>query len=534
MGKVQQLAGFMLGVGCLFSYCVDTPTNLQWASNRMLGVALMCGWFWVFEVLPIYVTALLPVIMMPLLSITSSQVAAAAYWSPIHVLIVGTYLVDIALEEVQLPRRVAVQLLRATGVVHPGLIIFLLMLASFALSMVCNNIAVALMIAPFAIGLTKAAEAQAPVSEERESSEGPSHEGPIPRFSAGLRLGVAYSSTAGGMASLIGCIPNELLRGDDAIAQQIGYTKWMLFAFPVALAAFLVSYIVIYLRYIRSMDSEIITRKMLEDEYEEFVDEVGPASRDDVAVAAILVLQFTLLFGGHWIRELDFFRSPDGEPLLDDSTFACLPAVFLFVIPSVIRPGQSLLTWPVVHERFDFGLLLLIGGGFAIAKGFAESGLNAALGDWLATVVDSESDVLLTFLLILVCTLSTQVFSALGTATTVLPVLKAVAARSVHNPLALVLPATIACSFAFMLPTAAPCNIVVLAKSRDLAACHHRLLLCVHVADRRPVQHRGARQVSRPCRAAPRARLLLHGFAYHLPHVGAWHWPASCARTAGL
>merc|ERR1712194_31775 len=219
--------------------------------------------------------------------------------------------------------------------------------------------------------------------------------------------------------------------------------------------------------------------------------------------AAILVLQFTLLFGGHWIRELDFFRSPDGKPLLDDSTFACLPAVFLFVIPSVIRPGQSLLTWPVVHERFDFGLLLLIGGGFAIAKGFAESGLNAALGDWLATVVDSESDVVLTFLLILVCTLSTQVFSALGTATTVLPVLKAVAARSVHNPLALVLPATIACSFAFMLPTAAPCNIVVLAKSRDLAACHHRLLLCVHVADRRPVQHRGARQVSRPCRLPP-------------------------------
>lgn len=476
--KLQQFFGCVLGLACFLGCWFFEPIEINGASNRMLGIALLCGWFWVFEVLPIYMTALLPIVMMPMWGITSSDLAAEAYWSPIQILIVGTYLVDIALEEVQLPKRVALQLLKTTGVVHPGFIILVLMFASFWLSMVCNNIAVALMISPFAIGLMNAAEMhvldEAQAEEEGRSEASSSVDNPrtaeVQRFSTGLLLGIAYSTTAGGMASLIGSIPNELLMGDDALAQHITFTNWTLFAFPVAAATFVVSFLVIYFRYVHGAAHKTVTPEMLEAEQEELIREVGPLSRDELIVAAIQVVQFFLLFGGHWIREFSIFLSPVGEPLLGDSTMACLPALFLFFIPSVAKPGQPLLTWLEVQEKFDFGLLLLIGGGFAIAKGFVESGLNLALGDWVSSVIDASTPLELTFVIVLICTVATQLFSAVGTATTVIPVLKAAAARSVHNPLGLVLPATVACSFAFMLPTATPANVVVLAKSRDLTS----------------------------------------------------------------
>jgi len=141
----------------------------------------------------------------------------------------------------------------------------------------------------------------------------------------------------------------------------------------------------------------------------------------------------------------------------------------LFFCPSVIRPGQSILTWPVVHEKFDFGLLLLIGGGFAIASGFVQSGLNIALGEGLAVAMKGDSPLLLTLKIVAICASTSQLFSNIGTATTIVPILQSAATQNLINPLSLVLPAIAACSFAFVLPTATPSNVIVLAKSRDLA-----------------------------------------------------------------
>jgi len=182
----------------------------------------------------------------------------------------------------------------------------------------------------------------------------------------------------------------------------------------------------------------------------------------------VQLLQFALLFCHPWIAQLGLFQTPAGESLIGDSTLSCLPALLLFLMPSKVRPGQSLLTWTAVHEKFDFGLLLLIGGGFAVASGFVQSGLNVALGCAIAESLGQLPLLPVTLLIVLVTTVATQVFSCVGTATTIIPMLLAAAAHGVRNPLGLVLPATVACSFAFALPTATPANVIVLAKSQDL------------------------------------------------------------------
>merc|ERR1712050_102569 len=157
-----------------------------------------------------------------------------------------------------------------------------------------------------------------------------------------------------------------------------------------------------------------------------------------------------------------------GEKLVNDATLACVPALLLFLIPSVVRPGQALLTWPAVHEKFDFGLLLLIGGALAINSGFIQSGLNIALGDAFAKLIPHVHSIVLDFIVIVCVTLCSQVFSSIGTAAAMLPALASSAMQAVVNPMALLLPATVATSFAFILPTASPPNVVVLAKSQEL------------------------------------------------------------------
>jgi len=477
--KAQQLIGFVLGVASLIVLCVVAPLSLNSASNRMLGIVLMCGCFWVFEVLPLYITALLPLVLMPLLRITSSAIAATAYWDPIQFLVIGTFLVDIALEEVSLPRRLALKLLMKTGEVQPWLLLLVFMSACWLLSMFVNNVAVCLMITPFATGLMQAAEERAAEERAAAAAEDPHHDeaestgtslpvDPLQRFSMGLLIGIAYSTTAGGMATLIGSVPNELLMGNGALSQQISYTSWMAYALPTSLTTFAMAYLVVYWRYVRGGKTSVVTQEGLEREYEELVAEIGSFSRDELIVAIVQIIQFTLLFFQPFICQLSIFQTSYGEPLIGDSTVACLPVVALFLSPSVVRPGQSILTWPVVHEKFDFGLLLLIGGGFAISSGFVQSGLNVALGNMIASVIEEAHLCVITLVIVLVVTVATQIFSTVGTATTVIPVLISTATRAVTNPLGLVLPATAACSLAFALPMATPANVIVFAKSRDL------------------------------------------------------------------
>mmetsp|Transcript_80347 Transcript_80347/g.202161 ORF Transcript_80347/g.202161 Transcript_80347/m.202161 type:complete len:527 (+) Transcript_80347:1690-3270(+) len=418
-------------------------------------------------------TFALPLVLLPFFKVTTTQNVAQAYWNQIQMLVVATYLVDIALEEVHLPKRAALKLLLFTGVVQPAVLLAVFMSLCFLLSMISNGIAVTLMVTPFAISLMNAAEESArdAVAAQHSSSESESDDNgtdeltkDVQRFSDGLLLAIAYASTCGGMATLTGSISNEELIIVPKIDGHVDYRLWLEYAMPVALVTLVIAYGMLVLRYVKGLQLQTLTKEVLEYEYEELCKEFGTFSRDEFLVGFLQILQFFLLFISPLIGK--YVRTPYGEKLLGDSTLAAFPAALLFFIPSSVRPGQSLLTWPAVHEKFDFGLLLLIGGGFAISRGFTDSGLNIALGDVISTLCEAGG--VPNLLIMVLCTLSTQIFSTVTTASTLLPALNAAAANVLVNPLEFLLPATISCSFAFMLPTATPANVIVLAKSQDL------------------------------------------------------------------
>mmetsp|Transcript_125807 Transcript_125807/g.363968 ORF Transcript_125807/g.363968 Transcript_125807/m.363968 type:complete len:666 (-) Transcript_125807:374-2371(-) len=475
--KCQQFAGFVLGLSLFVLLIIVRPVGIYPHANSMLGFTLLCACFWIFEVMPVYLTALLPMVFIPFMQVASSEYIASAYWNWISMLVVGVYLMDIALEHVHLPRRMALALLLKVGLVSPGVLLACFMGLCWLLAMFLNSIAVTLVVTPFAISLMNAAEDQARAGAEERAPEEGAVEGPgaegqrearkVQKLADGILLGIAYSASAGGIATLTGAIPNYFLAAESMVARHVSWLSWFAFAFPISLVTGILAYAVLYIRYVSRLNFPGISRQVLEQEYEELVSEVGPVSRDEVLVGALQVLQVVLLIARRF-SIAKWFTSPYGEELVNDATLALLPALLLFIIPSQSRPGQSLLTWPVVHEKFDFGLLLLIGGSIAINYGFTNSGLSVALGEAVGSLIPRVHPFTLNLVVVLSVTMCSQVLSSISTASTMLPVLAAASVDAMVNPLTLMLPATIATSFAFLLPTATPPNVVVLAKSQEL------------------------------------------------------------------
>mmetsp|Transcript_65760 Transcript_65760/g.189603 ORF Transcript_65760/g.189603 Transcript_65760/m.189603 type:complete len:626 (-) Transcript_65760:194-2071(-) len=476
MWKLQQLVGFCLGLLLLVIPILVNPITYYPQSNPMLGITLLCGCFWVFEVLPIYATALIPVVLMPLFTITSSANAAMAYWRPIQILVVGVYLVDIALMQGSLPKRMALRLLASMKTFSPGSLLFCFMFGAWILSIFVNNIAVALLLTPFAASLVTAAEDEAIelVNGPRDGDESGSDSAmsqedlasEVKNLGRALMLGIAFAANAGGLATLTGCIPNEVLMGGPAIQEVLNYRRWMAMAAPVSLIAFAVSYGVIYARYLCNSALTGMSSDILKRERDEFLATVGTISRDEVIVASVAVLQVGLLWCRPWIA--GEFVGPQGQRYVGDESLALLCALLLFVVPSTVEPGHPVLQWQDVQDHFNFGLLMLIGGGFAISYGFEQSGLSIALAHDLTPRLKMHTGLVETFMVLLLGTACTQVFSSVAASTVLLPALRSAAINTMENPLSYLIPATVGCSFGFVLPSSAAPNVIVMAKSADL------------------------------------------------------------------
>jgi len=230
-----------------------------------------------------------------------------------------------------------------------------------------------------------------------------------------------------------------------------------MFALPVSAFAELVTVLVVYAFFVRGVSLEL-DREVLEKEYRA----LGRLNRDEVVVAAV---QLLLIAG--WFARKDLINSPGGLGIkgVNDASIACGAALVLFFVPSVQRPGQTILTWDAAQSHLPWGVLLLMGGGFAIADGFKESGLTKFIGEKLAACARMDR-LALAYLLVCCVTFLTEVTSNTATANIMLPILASVAMQTLTHPLAMMLPATVACSFAFMLPAATPPNSVAFATKR--------------------------------------------------------------------
>jgi solute carrier family 13 (sodium-dependent dicarboxylate transporter), member 2/3/5 len=413
------------------------PQGMSEAAWWTTAVAALMAIWWVTEAIPIPATALVPLVLFPVIGVRAIGDVAPAYANPVIFLFMGGFVLALAMERCDLHRRIALRVVRFVGT-RPHRLILGFMGATGFLSMWVSNTATTVMMLPIALSVVHLIS----VRGIREQST------PERNLALGLMLGVAYASSIGGLATLIGTPPNALLAAFllETYDVQIGFAQWMLVGVPLVLVTLPITWFVLA-RLIYPVDREEIRggRQLVEEVYRS----LGPTSPAQVRVAMVFVVTALL-----WIvRPL-----LDGlVPGLSDTGIAIAAAVSLFMIPS--GDGRSMLMDWRTAERLPWGVLLLFGGGLALAGAVQASGL----AEWIGNSVGGLG--LPTIAMVLVVTLVTifltELTSNTATAAAFLPLLAGVAVGIGENPLLLVVPAALAATCAFMLPVATPPNAIV-------------------------------------------------------------------------
>ncbi|MCP3919527.1 MAG: SLC13/DASS family transporter [bacterium] len=418
--------------------------------TRMAAVAvLMAGW-WITESIPIPATAMLPVVLFPVLGILPGSHTASLYFNNLIFLFIGGFIFALAMQRWDLHRRIALGILSKVGT-GPRRMIFGFMASTWFLSMWISNTATTMMMVPMAMAITGQLK-------ERFAGE---H---VSRFATGILLGTAYAASIGGIATLIGTPPNlsfaRILKIVFPDAPSISFAGWFGFALPLSIVFLLLAWVVLCKLFVARENPIPAETDLFRREQEK----LGRMTFEQGVVLALFVVLvaawmfrkdiavFGLVVPG-WSR---CFEQPG---FLDDGTVAVAVALLLFLIPARNEAGQRLMDWETA-AGLKWGIVLLFGGGFALAAGFKESGLSVWLGDQLAGLEGTP----LMALVALTCgllTFLTELTSNTATTEMVLPVLGSLAVAIETDPLLLMVPATLSASCAFMLPVATPPNAIV-------------------------------------------------------------------------
>jgi sodium-dependent dicarboxylate transporter 2/3/5 len=429
--------GLLLFVGLLL---LPVPEGLSPEAWRTAAITALMATWWVTEAIPIYGTALLPIVLFPLLGVRGITAATAPYANPVIFLFLGGFLLAVAIQRWNLHRRIALWIVRLTGV-GPNSIVFGILLAAGFLSMWVSNTATAILMLPIALSLLEFVASEPP--ERRRN------------FERVLLLGIAYACNLGGIGTLIGTPPNALLAGfmQESYGYEISFFQWMTVGIPFVVVTLPVMYLVLtrilYPIRIRELPGG---RDYLQQELQR----LGPLSPQEKRVAVLFVL--TALA---WILRPVFAPA---LPLLSDAGIAIATGILLFLLPSGNPDHPQLLSWEDT-ARVPWGVLLLFGGGLSMAGSINETGLAAALGDSLAGLGALPTALLLLAVVTLMVFL-TEVTSNTASTAAFLPILASLAVGIGENPLLLAAPAALAASCAFMLPVATPPNAIVYGAGR--------------------------------------------------------------------
>lgn len=410
---------------------VDAGLGLGSAAAWTAAVTALCGTWWVLEPIPIAATSLVPFAVFPLVGARSQSEVAAAYGHWLILLLLGGFVLSKAVERSGVHRRIALGMVRATGGGGRRLVLGF-MLASALCSMWISNTATTLMLLPVALA----------VLEQSEESEALG----VPLF-----LGIAWAASIGGLATPIGTPPNVFFVGffAERTGHAVSFPEWMAIGVPVSATLLPLAWL-------------YLTRGL------------GPGRRPNLPAlgpwrpAEVRVLLVFALTAAAWIfraAPLGGWSGLLGAEGAGDSTVALAAVVLLFLVPD--GRGGRLLDWETA-ESIPWGLLILFGGGIAIAGAFTSSGLAAAIGDALAQAADGPP-VLVIGGVCLAVTFLTEVVSNTATAALLMPLLYPAAVAAGIDPMLLLVPATLSASCAFMLPVATAPNAIVFASGRVTA-----------------------------------------------------------------
>ncbi len=433
--------------------------------NHMAAVVVWMAAWWLTEAVPPAVTGLLPLVLLPLLKLAPARgtgdvaSVAASYGDSMIFLFLGGFLVALCIERSGLERRIALSIVGVVGD-SPRQLVLGFMLATAALSMWMSNTATAMMMLPIALSVVAQARRQL---DDKQM---------VP-FAAALMLGLAYGANIGGFATLIGTPPNVVFK--QIYVQQFGpqapeisFGGWMLMAVPLSLAMVLLGWLVLTRLLFPIQGGSLLGGGNAIAEQKQ---QLGPLRPAEFRAGLIFLTTATLwitrepIVGIGWAPLLSLGRQADGRLLVDDSTVAMTMAVLCFVLPAEGLRGPRLLDWQTA-ARVPWGVLLMFGGGLALARGMTSSGLASYLGEQFGHGLQGISPLLMATSTALAMTFLTELTSNLASTSMSLPILATVAVNVGCDPRLLMIPATLSASCAFMLPVATPPNAIIYASGR--------------------------------------------------------------------
>jgi len=414
------------------------PKNLSSEGIAILASTLWIAIWWMTEAIPIYVTSLLPIILFPLSGGLELKLTTASYGHKFVFLFIGGFILAIAIEKWKLHKRIALNIIKIVGTKKSNIILGFMIATAF-LSMWISNTATAVMILPVGLAI---------ISQLKDNPKTIENENIV--FGKTLMLAIAYSASIGGMATLIGTPPNLVLAGvvKTSFNVEINFLQWMSFGLPISI--FLLFICWKYLTTIAYNFSDQNFESGL-NEIDKQLKELGKVSYEEKSVLIVFIL--TALA---WVTQS--FLIKQFIPAIDDTIIAIFAAIILFILPNK-EGSKKLLSWADA-VKLPWGILLLFGGGMALAKGFDSSGLAI----WIGSQMNFFNAIPLLFLLLILIAIVnflTEITSNLATTAMLLPVLVALSETIEVNAFFLLVGATVAASCAFMLPVATPPNAVV-------------------------------------------------------------------------
>ena len=478
---VSPLLTFGLIVLSLVVLLLPTPTGMTAAAHRLIAVTVLIAGFWITQAIPLAAASLLPLALFPLLGIQSAKDTAKAYAEDSLFLYIGGMIIALGIERWQLHRRIALTVVSLVGV-SPRRLVMGFSLATFLLSMWISNTATTMLMLPIVLALLQ-------VLDEGSDGAGNRPDSPL---AVPLLLCLAYASTLGGMATPVGSPTNSvaigIYREQLPEAPDVFFSDWLLVCGPIALCylGLVIASLVRGLPGTTAADSRIRAELLRRRQ------QLGPLSQAEWLMLAVFGLtallwvfreplvigRIELFRGWQWyLAKICGALTADttlqatllARGAVSDATVAILMTVLLFLLPSGTRSSQGqaipLMNWPTA-VRLPWDMILLFGGGFALASAFEKTRLAVWLADFLQKPLQGQPAWLAVAVICLILVLLTELTSNVATVTAVLPSLLALAAPLGLDPRMLFIPATLAASAGFMLPVGTPPNAIVFGTGR--------------------------------------------------------------------
>ncbi|MCR6110989.1 SLC13/DASS family transporter [Bacillus sp. A301a_S52] len=444
--SAKQLVGLILGPLLFFLVLLFfQPDGLSFEARGVLAVTVWIATWWITEAIPIPVTSLLPIILFPLVTTIEVGEVTPNYGNDIVFLFLGGFIIALALERWNLHKRIALTIIHLVGTSTKRLMLGFMTATAF-LSMWISNTATAMMMVPIGTAIIY----QFTHLIDEKFIEDPKKE--ADQFAKGLMIAIAFSASIGGLGTIIGTPPNTILAGQlrEIFDVDLSFGYWMLFGVPLAAFLLLVAWIyLITFAFPMKMKDIPGGREVVENERKA----LGQMSADEKMV--MMIFSLTAIA---WITR-SFILQEYVHPNINDTLIAITGASLLFLIPSFKYEGVKLMNWHTAKD-VPWGILILFGGGLAIAGAFGDTGLDVWIGEQLSVLIGVEFILIVLAVTLLVMFL-TEITSNTASATMLMPIMASLAYAIDVHPFAMMVPAALAASCAFMLPVATPPNAVV-------------------------------------------------------------------------